>query len=163
YELLPNVVPHAGSALQEPPPSQVSRPRKLLKEIGPNFRLARWGASLEDVQRTEPVLPRLVKPDRLEYDRAFAGKACRVEYVFFDKHLVSGRYVFQTEELMPDASISAYIELKDSLCESYGLPMQRQGAQVNQTWLDETYRRDPGNWGLAVSLGHLILQSAWLL
>jgi len=55
---------------------------------------------------------------------------------------------------------NAFIEdlnkLKSILTEKYGKP-----ESDDVVWLDDLYKDDPNNWGMAVSAGHLVYDVVW--
>jgi len=125
------------------------------------FRENPWGTLKEQIQKAEQG--KLVKSekvstglDALVYEENAGGMDCAIGYFFAENKLVQGRYVFLQEHSNRTLFIDDYNKVKNSLIEKYGKP-----GTDNIIWRNNLYKDDPGEWGMAIAVGHLIYASKW--
>jgi len=129
------------------------------EESKTHFRNTRWGMSKEQVLKIEG------RPDHLEnsegldiiqYPQKILNMDCLVGYVFAENRLAKAKYSFLGKQGDKNQYILEYQNIKDILIRKYGRPLSSKAL-----WHDPLYKDDDSNWGLAVSQGHLELNSRW--
>jgi hypothetical protein len=121
-----------------------------------DFRDTEWGMSSEQVQsleKTEPVYP---KKDTLTFKGKVAGKRVDIVYAFKNDKLKTGIYIFTEKHINNNVYLQNYEKTNEFLDLKYGNPVSRK-----VSWSNELYKEKKGYYGLAVSLGHLALESTW--
>lgn len=124
--------------------------------LAADFRDAEWGMSSEQVQsleKTEPVYP---KKDTLTFRGKVAGKRVDIIYEFKNDKLRAGVYLFNEKNSNNNVYLQDYEKINEFLSLRYGNPESRK-----VSWSNELYKEKKGYHGLAVSLGHLVLESTW--
>jgi tetratricopeptide (TPR) repeat protein len=125
-----------------------------------DFRIANWGDSKEIVMRKEGV-PNIVDniPNIYVFSDNIAGLPCTVLYSFSDNKLTMAKYIFDVKHSNDNAYIQDYEELVDLMTQKYGKPTS--GGKHNAVWLNDLFKDDYSRWGLAISCGELVFESAW--
>ena len=131
------------------------------QDTNTNFRLATWGISQEAVTKLEGKGPDRKEKNNVGLDiLAFKGTAggldCYYAYFFAEDKLVEGRYAFVETHTNKNSYIDDFKSVKASLTEKYGKP-----TEDDTIWRNNLYKDDPSEWGMAVSVGHLIYQAKW--
>lgn len=124
--------------------------------LAADFRDTEWGMSSEQVQsleKTEPIYP---KKDTLTFKGKVAGKRVDIIYEFKNDKLKAGIYIFTEKNINNNVYIQDYDKTNEFLDLKYGNPESRK-----VSWNNELYKEKRGYYGLAVSLGHLALESTW--
>ncbi len=124
--------------------------------LAADFRDTEWGMSSEQVQsleKTEPVYP---KKDTLTFRGKVAGKRVDIIYEFKNEKLKAGIYIFTEKNSNNNVYLQDYEKTNEFLDLKYGIPDSRK-----TSWNNEMYKEKRGYHGLAVSLGHLALESTW--
>ena len=124
-------------------------------ENNTDFRNTRWGMSLDEVKNSEENQPTNNKNDLLVYINEIAGLSCKIVYIFADNKLTRAKYVFTNEHSNKNDFIVDYNEMKELLSKKYGVPYDKE------LWKNDLYKDDYGQWGFAISLGHLMYYSEW--
>lgn len=148
--------PKTGPGLEKAKVNAAPKHAPAPKEA-PDFKGARWGMSPEEVgakgtvtdptQRTHLVMAKECK---------VAGFPCIAGYGFLDGKLAKGVYTFVQTHSEPSDFLQDYKDLRDGLVAKYGDPI------VDQTlWKKDTFKDDPGNWGLAVAMGQMVKVALW--
>jgi hypothetical protein len=122
-----------------------------------DFRKTSWGMSRPQVKAVEPS--KLIKEDDqgLFYSSELSGFGdVLIGYIFVEGKLVRASYVSEVRHTNSNAFIDDFIKIKSMLTDKYGKP-----ESDNVVWLDDLYKDDPDNWGMAVSAGHLVYDAAW--
>jgi hypothetical protein len=129
-----------------------------------NFRQASWGMSMGQIIKAEGKQPVDKQKsnssglDIISYKGQAGNLECLYAYYFAEDKLVQGRYIFITDHSNNNLYIEDFNTVKNSLTEKYGKP------SADQTiWNNDLYKSDRGEWGMAVSIGHLIFQTKWTL
>jgi len=128
----------------------------LAQDQKTGFRDAGWGTTREQVKRTEQN--ELISEDNkiLMYAGKLLGMPATIGYIFIDNQLVRGKYLVEQPHTNKNDYISDFQKFKESLTRKYGSP-----SVDKEYWSDELYRGDQSQYGMAVSVGHLIYQAAW--
>jgi hypothetical protein len=82
--------------------------------------------------------------------------SCNIIYIFASDGFVRAKYFVTEQYSVTSKYLATYEDLKKSVKEKYGEPKND-----NIFWLDETFKDDPNEWGIAVSAGHLSLFTLW--
>lgn len=120
------------------------------------FRKSSWGLSLAEVKASESSEPRLEKADYLDFDVTLGRFRCLAAYIFVGNQLVRGKYVVLEEYQNQTNYLTVYAELKDSVSKKYGSPIKDE-----TYWLNDLYKDDYSEWGMAVGCGHLSKFASW--
>jgi len=121
-----------------------------------DFRNARWNMSKGDIKKSEKLDLILEKPDVLGYLDTYLGYPVLVFYVFDAAKFFQGVFSFQQDHVNKNQYIADYMKMKETCQARYGPPMQD-----DVRWKNRLFRKDPKDWGLAVSIGHLAYQTYW--
>lgn len=121
-----------------------------------DFRSTNWGMSKTQVKATEKM--KLIKEyeDLLSYNGSVGELNCNIIYIFVGNKLVRSKYFFINEHFIKNDYIYDYNILKDMLEKKYGKPIDE-----SQIWKNNLYKDDKENWGLAISIGHLLYYTIW--
>jgi hypothetical protein len=122
-----------------------------------DFRKTSWGMTREQVKGVESS--KLVKEDEhgLFYSSELSGFGeVMIGYIFAEGKLVRASYVSEVRHTNSNSFIDDFNQLKSTLTEKYGKP-----ESDDVVWLDDLYKDDPDNWGMAVSAGHLVYDVVW--
>ena len=121
-----------------------------------DFRNNRWDDTKEDVIKTEKEQPPYDTGDRIGYIRKIANLQTFVYYQFLNNKLAKGYYIFTEEHVNKNSFITDYKSVNTLLKEKYGDP------QIdNENWSNDLYKKQPAQYGFAVSVGHLHLFTNW--
>lgn len=128
------------------------------------FRGSVWGITMDAVRATEKGA--FVKEQAggasglkiLTYKGTAVGIECYIGYYFAGGALVEGRYVLLASHQNKNLYIDDFKTADTSLAEKYGT-----AAESNSLWRNALYKDDPSEWGMAVSLGHLVYETNWKL
>lgn len=129
---------------------------KVIRET--NFRKTTWGMSQDQVKKSEPS--ELVHEDEelLGYKATVLGNSVHIYYLFTKNKLVRARYFIAEAHTNRNDYISDYNTFKNAYTEKYGEPLDD-----NTLWKNSLYKKDHEQWGFAVSIGHLVYHSKWLI
>jgi len=112
--------------------------------------------SIEKVRSLENAEPVNYQNDILIYKGKIANKKVDIFYNFINDRLVSGKYIFSLQNVNLNKYINDYETINDFILIKYGNP------EISKvTWNDNLYKEKKGFYGLAVSIGHLVLYSLW--
>lgn len=122
----------------------------------PDFRNTKWGMSMQQVKRQEEA--ELVSENEtiLGYRATLNGLDCLIGYIFAQGKLVRATYLIDAEHSNKNDHIKDYSGLKSLLVQKYGSPSEDE-----VVWRDDLYRDTSSDWGMAISVGHLIFYSKW--
>lgn len=126
-----------------------------------SFRGINWGTSKAEVKRKETSeFMQEIEADNGLTVYVYSGKAgslnCLIGYYFAKDQLVEGRYAFNETHTNNNLFISDFHEVDSSLKEKYGDP-----TDDTFHWKNDLYKDDREEYGLAISMGHLIIGSRW--
>jgi len=120
------------------------------------FRNNEWGASQNEVMRSEGKEPVEKNNTALSYEEVLDNMECMVLYQFLNNELYTGAYLFINEHSNKTLYIIDYKELKKLLIKKYGNPIKDK-----IKWGNDLYKDDPSSWGTAIAIGHLWYESKW--
>lgn len=120
------------------------------------FRKVSWGASLSEAKASESDDPLVEESDALLYEIKLGRFSCQAIYLFIGDQLVRGKYIVVDEYQNQTNYLTAYDELKDSVSKKYGTP---DGDATY--WVNDLYKDDYSEWGMAVGCGHLSKFANW--
>lgn len=120
------------------------------------FRKAEWGMSKDQVKKIENIKISQENEEMIAYKGELSTFDVLILYVFTKDKLVRGIYGITESHMNKTDHISDYSILKELLNKKYGEP-----TQDTKHWKKDLYRDDPQEWGLAISVGHLTLFTAW--
>lgn len=120
-----------------------------------DFRKARWGMSQEEVIALEGETAERSE-EILGYSGTVLGYPCLTIFHFGAGQLADGMYIFQQNHSQPGSFITDYESIQAMVDKKYG-----SGTHSGPLWQDRLYADDPSEWGMAVSMGHLMYFSEW--
>ena len=122
-----------------------------------DFRNVAWGASQEEVKVSENIKPLAEDKESILFKVQLAGKGVTLVYNFLSQHgLYSSGYLFDEKHTNQNDFIDDYDEIKSLLIKKYGPPILER-----VVWLNDLFKDDPKDYGMAVSIGHLKYVSTW--
>lgn len=125
-------------------------------ESGFNFRKTRWGMTQAQVKASEKGKPTVDNETELDYLDTVDNLEANVGYIFVDDKLVNAGYLILEKHTNDNMYITDYNGIKEILTRKYGSPIKDQVG-----WKNNLYRDDPEQYGFAVSVGHLVMNSEW--
>jgi hypothetical protein len=123
-----------------------------------DFRKAKWGMSVAQVKATESGKPDEIQKGQkklLVFQDDVSGVPCKVAYIFVNDKLVRAKYRDIADHVNKNAYLSDFEHLYSALRKKYG------ESEEKTIWVDNLYRNDPDEWGMAVSTGHLLKYASW--
>lgn len=123
--------------------------KSLAQHATPAFRKATWGVDKDSVRQVEGIGTIQETPDVLLYAGAVAGMQCHIIYVFAVNCLIRGKYAITEQHSNNNRYLMDFETLNNALSAKYG-----ETRQDNMHWLDNTFRGNYEDWGLALSMGH---------
>lgn len=131
-----------------------AKPDKALSAEG--FRKVSWGVSPSEVKASEGNEPNLEQDDYLDFEVRLGSFKCLAAYIFVGDQLVRGKYIVLEEYQNQTNYLTIYEELKSSVSKKYGSPFRDE-----TYWLNDLYKDDYSEWGMAVGCGHLSKFAFW--
>lgn len=139
-------------------------PEPIIEEpvtIDPDFRNVNWGMSRAEVKERETEGKIFLENPNLLIirDLSLAGLDVSLGYRFNVKDQVFGAtYLIEERHSNNTAYITDYKNLKGKLIDKYGVPDEDE-----IIWLDDLWKDDPNDWGMAIVTGDLTYYSSWEL
>lgn len=126
------------------------------KKKSSNFRGTVWGMSKQKVKSIEKL--KIIKDtgNILIYKGKVANLNTYIVYIFVNNKLVRTKYIIRELHTNKNDYIFDYKKIKRILTKKYGPPKSDK-----QIWLNNLYKTDTEDWGLAISIGHLKYYSEW--
>ncbi len=122
-----------------------------------DFRSSDWGMSPSEVRATEPGVEWLeLGGNNIAFQSSVNSLDATVGYVFTNGVLSRGAYIFNESHSNRTEYISDYNGLAALLDKKYGEPVKTQ-----VVWLDDLYKDDPSDWGMAIATGDLKYYKRW--
>ena len=121
------------------------------------FKGVDWGSSRADVRAIYGASD-LEQGDFMAYEFTLGGKDVYGIFYFLEDRLYKGAYLLNEEHSSSNQYLLDYNAFKNSLTSKYGQPSEEESV-----WLDDLYQDDVSDWGMAVSIGHLVQYSIWSL
>ena len=92
----------------------------------------------------------------LLYRGKIAELDCCIVYCLVEDRLVRARYVITEDHSNRNDYINDHEKIKEILTVKYGKPADDQ-----VVWSADLYKEDDDDWGVSVSLGHLVFGCEW--
>ena len=121
-----------------------------------DFRKTNWGIGKEQVKATEDKKPDHETDNWVGYFVTISGKDFRCFYSFLEDKLYKSGYSFTGKHTNKNHYIIDYENLKEILTKKYGKPK----ADI-VLWENDLFRYDKQEWGVAISVGHLLYRATW--
>jgi len=122
-----------------------------------DFRKTNWGMSREQVKATERGEIISETEDEVDFMVPDFGDNFECGHFFLEDKLYRSTYLFTGKFTNKNNYINEYEKWKKILIEKYGKPKEDYGAK----WWNDLYKNDKQNWGMALSLGHLVYATQW--
>jgi len=147
-----------GAATPTPTPIPAPTPTPAPTPIpDADFRNITWGMSRNEVITSEGKEPSRVGSDGDYYDGLeIMGFPVTLGYTYNGDKVSSGVYFFDQQHTNKTDYVDDYKNIKEALVSKYGQP-----AEDNEIWKDDLYKDSPGDYGMAVSAGHLAYYTKW--
>jgi hypothetical protein len=125
------------------------------------FRGFQWGAPPADIKTGEKaiLINETTSPEGLfvlQYQGNIGDLGAIFTYCFAESRFVEGRYLITEDHENQNLFIGDFERVDSSLSEKYG-----KSTKLTTAWSNKLYKDDPDEWGLAVSIGHLVYQTEW--
>jgi len=120
------------------------------------FRNTCWGMTRKRVKKAETNELFHEEDHYLLYRGKIAELDCCIIYGLVEDRLVRARYVITEEHPNRNDYISDHATIKEALTLKYGEPADDQ-----VVWSADLYKEDDDDWGVSVSLGHLVFGCDW--
>lgn len=125
-----------------------------------DFRQVNWGMSKEEVRAVEKQEPADEDIGGVQETFAYKTKISSFDsylgYIFVNNKLSGAGYYIQQEHVNQNDYIDDYNKLKDLLIQKYGKPVNDE-----VLWKNPLYKDRNKDWGLAISMGHLVYNVFW--
>ena len=127
----------------------------------PDFRNTTWGMDRAQVMAIEGTPPSKIGEGGgeivLRYESArLAGLDCRVVYIFAKDKLVRTKYIFQQEHDKKNDYLADF-----TMVDAFFMGTMERPTGQRVSWYKETYKGEPQEYGVAVSLGQLLYSTQW--
>ena len=128
------------------------------------FNGYKWGTKISDIKQAEisedleEGTDYAIADDYLLIgNQEIAGLTAFAVYSYNDDEVLSaGQYALREQHTELNNYYDDYIDLVQSFSSVYGEP-----EFTGYRWYDDTYKDDPSNWGLAISMGHVSFKTIW--
>ena len=133
----------------------------LLSSCSKDFQSSNWGDSIEEVKNSEnaPEWFQSDSPDGTQsaiyYDGQRDSLPAIIFFAFSHNELIWGKHVFTEEQALHQQYYSDYITINSSLKDRYGI------GTVDYMFSSDKFRDSPDQWGEAIYLGDLLIQTKW--
>ena len=140
-------------------PVQIQDEVKSEEESEANFRNSSWGDSKDTIKNNESNLE-LTEDDDLGLtyngEKLVDLEVLTSYYIDKDYGLYRGLYYVTEEHLNENSYVDDYYTLQEALEKKYGKEYDEQ-----MLWMDDSYKDDPNNYGIAVVTGNLLFSTKW--
>lgn len=137
-------------------------PPKIESTTG--FRQALWGMSKEEVNKIETS--EFLKEDKgggdfaglemLIYKTEIGTLDAFIVYYFAKNLLTRARYLIMEDHTNKNLYLEDFKSIKSQLTSKYGNP-----ERDDSIWSDDLYKDNPSDYGMAISVGHLMYVAEW--
>ena len=119
------------------------------------FKSVEWGASKDIVVKKygDPITS---TDEFVVYEFDLAGDDVYGYFYFLKDKLYRGGYLLNENHTNKTEYLNYYGKYKTLLTKKYGQPINDE-----VVWLDDLYKDSSSDWGLAASIGHLVMYSSW--
>jgi len=123
-----------------------------------DFRSSDWGDSISKTKTLESAELVGQDADALYYKTSIASIEMLTFFSYLNDALYSGAYLSQEKYMNKNRFIDDYNKISKLLTKKYGKP-----SVEDIIWLDEDsyYKDERNNWGLAISMGELLMRAIW--
>jgi len=121
-----------------------------------DFRDANWGMSRSQVKKTEKAKFFASEKDLVFYKGTIIGLNTFITYGFSNNKLINGGYLISGKHTNQNDYIDDYKKIQKALKEKYGNPRYDK-----VYWKNKLYKDNVEDYGLAISIGHLIYEAVW--
>jgi len=140
---------------------QITNGQEIKQEISSgnekyDFRKTNWGMSKEQVKVTEEKKPGFEDDTKVGYEVKIDIYDFLCFYTFLEDKLYKSGYAFSGEHTNKNHYITDYKNLKEILTKKYGKPKTDI-----VLWENDLFKNDKQEWGLAISVGHLLYRATW--
>jgi hypothetical protein len=126
-------------------------------ETNYDFRKTNWGMSKEEVKATEKGKIIDETKNKVEFMVPDFDSNFECGYFFLEDKLYHTLYVFRGNFTNKNNYINEYEKWQEALIKKYGKPKKDYGA----VWHNDLYKNDKQEWGMALSVGHLVYFTQW--
>lgn len=134
-----------------------SNNEKAAADNTPDFRNINWGMTRDEVKSSETTPLTDERGITLMFEDKIFNLNSYIIYFFTEKdELFRSAYFITEKHSNPTSYVTDYNQLKSSLTEKYGTP-----TEDSTTWLNDLYKDDPNQWGMAVVTGKVVFTSKW--
>lgn len=121
-----------------------------------DFRKVIWGMTPEQVKTSETLEVIGVNDHIMAYDTTLLCKDIKLMYSFTNGKLTGAYYLLFEEHTNKNLFITDYNDFKKALTKKYKEPETDR-----IVWINDLFKSDPSNHGIAISYGHLSYLSTW--
>lgn len=121
-----------------------------------DVRNVNWGMSISEVKKTENLILEAETKEFLAYKSKIIGFETMIYYVFKNNRLSQVLYSFNQKNTVKNQYIIDYKLIKNAIKEKHGEPLNYQ-----EKWIDDLYKDDPNQYGMAVAVGALSYKTEW--
>lgn len=130
-------------------------PIALFSQEQKPFRNVSWGMTKAEVKKTESGKPTFDKDNFIAYDVSIDNIEFDLLYNFENGKLFNAMLIYKAKHVSTERYYEAFVNISETVDSKYG-------AHTDQTkWVDDLYKKDRGNWGLACSAGHVNFRYVW--
>jgi len=120
------------------------------------FRGIPWGQEAGLIKKSISEEP-LYDDDRvLSYKDSLSGLKAQYALFLANGRFIRGRYIFTERHTNDNLFMTDFEEIDKLLKEKYGNPKEHE-----TSWLNDLYKDNFEHWGMAISMGHLLIFSEW--
>ena len=117
--------------------------------------------SKSDVIAAEQREPSDASENLLVFSGRISNLSCEIIYVFVGGVLTRSKYWITETHSNDNRYFSDYENLRGLLSKKYGDPDNGEEWMSDITWLNDLYREDYEDWGMAVSIGDMNCIASW--
>ena len=121
-----------------------------------SFRKTTGGVSKAQVKSSESLTLSKEEEKNLYYKTNILGKDVMLVYAFVSNKLVSAYYILSESHTNKNDFINDYDKFKNTLTKKYG-----KAKEDRIIWKNDLYKDKYSDWGMALSVGHLIYMTSW--
>jgi len=149
-----------SALIERPATEQIVGTPEEPEDLGPfDFRMTRWGMSMEQVEAAEKrdgLTPREYGDGGMIYNVEINTNNFGLLYQFTDDRLASANYILHENFTNKNNYIQIFERLKAQLTENYGKPINEK-----TVWNNSLFRNNPEDIGTAYSVGHVLSFAKW--
>ena len=121
-----------------------------------DFRKINWGMKKEEVKATERGKIVFETEDEVDFMVPDFDNDFKCGYMFLEDKLYRSTYLFIGKFTNKNDYIYEFEKWKEALIKKYGKPTLDK-----VVWKNDLYKNDKQEWGMAVSVGHLLYAGQW--